>query len=203
MGIKEKREYYQKQELKDKVIVSHLKDDESLILYGARSVNMQLPDYLRKRTEDWDIYSTGDPQKEAKELEHLLDKRYGEDYFAVKPAKFPNTFKVYSKVTNTGVADIQLRKGNVPNKKIAGINVATLDYQKERIDASLKDPESEFRHEKDKEALQRIQIFEKFNKHQKRIMVNKARKQYGNNWKYYYKDLNNNVDWGKLNFELD
>lgn len=156
--LKKAEAYYKKGKLANKLVESQLKQDDSLTLYGARAVNMQVPKHLQKPTEDWDIYSEGDPKQEANELEKLLDKKYGADYFAVKPARFPDTFKVYSKITGAGLADIQLEKTDVPTKRIAGINVATLDYQVERIKETLKNPERKFRWDKDKESLQRIKI---------------------------------------------
>jgi len=160
MGLtqKQKTKYYKKTQMADKVILKNVKK-KGHIIYGARAVNQRLPVYLKKPTEDYDILSTT-PKKTAKRVEKKLDKKYGGNYFDTKPAMHPGTYKVINLVTKRGIADYTKPTNKVPYSKIKGIKYAKLSYQKDRIKQSLGDPKSKFRHEKDKETLQRIKIKE-------------------------------------------
>lgn len=161
--LTEAEKYYKKDKqgkLADKVIMKEIKGTNAIV-YGARSVNAVLPPYLRKHTEDWDIYVNDSPEEVAKKMEEALDDRYGGDFFVVEPAKHENTYKIKSKVTGRGVADITLRESEVDKKVIGGINYAVLDYQVFRIKKVLANEENQFRHKKDRETLQRIKIYKK------------------------------------------
>jgi len=160
--IDKTKEYYKKEarNAADAVILDELKKDDGLTLYGAQAINMQLPKYLQKHTEDYDIYADKDPKKEALELEKLLDKRYGDNYFSVKPAKHEGTFKVISNVTFSTIADITLKDSAIPTKKVAGIKVISLDYHVWETKKRIKIEEAKYRREKDKETLQRIEVYE-------------------------------------------
>jgi len=140
------------------------------VVYGARSVNQRLPDYLEKFTEDWDVYSHT-AKESAKELEKLLDEQFGGDYFEVRPAKHEGTFKVVSKVTMRGVADITIPERTISYQTIDGINYATLEEQVVAIERALSAPEFRFRWDRDKEALQRIELFEEYHKPKRRPAV--------------------------------
>lgn len=158
-SIKELKKYYKGKELVDKIIEQRLKEDKDLTLYGGRAANMQLPKYLQRETEDWDIYSEDNPEQDARELETLLDKRFGMDFFSVVPSRHEGTYIVRSKVTGQGVADITLKRTDVLHRKVAGIDVTTLEYQVKRMKATLKDPARKHRWDKDRDTLQRITIF--------------------------------------------
>lgn len=161
--LKEAEKYYKKDKqgkLSDKVIVKEIKDTDAIV-YGARSVNAILPSYLRKHTDDWDIYVDDEPKEVAQKMEKALDKRYGGNFFKVEPAKHENTYKIRSKVTNRGIADITLKENPVDKRTIGGINYAVLDYQVDRIKKTLSNEENQFRHKKDRETLQRIKIYKK------------------------------------------
>jgi len=160
-SLKQAKEYYKDGTGKiDSTIKKKLKTDDDLILYGAQAVNMQLPKYLHTPTEDWDITTESNPETEAKDIERALDKRYGHNYFEVIPAVHKGTYRVRSIMTGDIVADISISDKDVPYKSINGIKVATLDYQVSNILKSLSDKESQFRHTKDLETLQRILIDE-------------------------------------------
>ena len=163
---KQKIKYYKKPNLVKEVILKNAKK-KGHIVYGARSVNKRLPSYLKKPTEDYDILSTT-PKKTANKVERKLDKKYGGNYFETKPAMHPGTFKVINLVTKRGVADYTKKDNKVPHSKIGGVKYAKLSYQKDRIKQSLKDPKSKFRHDKDKETLQRIKIKESIKSKPKR-----------------------------------
>lgn len=160
-STKELKDYYEKDDLVDETIERHLKESDDLILYGGKAVNLQLPDYLQRETEDWDIYAEDDPEQEAREIETLLDKRFGADFFSVVPSRHVGTFVVRSKVTGQGVADVTLKRTDVKHKKVAGIDVTTLEYQAKRMRATLGDPDKRRRWDKDRDTLQRIMVFKK------------------------------------------
>jgi hypothetical protein len=156
------KKYYVKDDqgrFRDKVIIDVLSGRDDIV-YGARSVNKALPKYLKKNTEDWDIYTNDNPKTVAKKIEKALDKRYGGNYFYVIPAKHKGTYKIQSKVTMNNIVDVTLKEDSILHKRIGGVNYATLDFQVKKIKESLGTKESEFRHNKDKETLQRIKIFE-------------------------------------------
>jgi len=153
----------------DETVKEFLKGKKKVV-YGAQSVNEWLPDYLEKFTEDWDIYSHT-PEESAKRLEKLLDEQFGGDYFEVRPAKHEGTFKVVSKVTKRGVADLTIPDKTITYQTTGGVGYATLDEQVKNIKSALADPSSEYRWDKDKETLQRINIFERLPKPKKRRTV--------------------------------
>jgi len=159
-SVKELQKYYKKKGLIDETIEQRLREDADLILYGGKAVNMHLPKYLQRETEDWDIYSDDNPEHDAKELEGLLDKRFGIDYFSVVPSRHEGTYVIRSKVTGQGVADITLKRTDIKHKKVAGIDITTLEYQAKRMRATLKDPTKKHRWDKDRDTLQRIAVFQ-------------------------------------------
>ena len=158
--LKRIESYYKKasEGIVETEIEESLRNDPKEVVYGAQSVNVRMPPYLQKFTEDFDIYSLS-PQETAAEIEKILDKTFGGDYFEVRPAKHEGTFKVISKVTQREVADITLLDKTVKYQVIDGINYATLDEQVTNIKKSLTDRASKFRWNKDKETLQRIRLY--------------------------------------------
>ena len=163
--IKELNKYYKDQGKVDWIIKQDLKGDDEIV-YGARSLNAHFPTHLDKPTEDWDILSKT-PKNAAYEAERKLDRAFGGDYFETKEAAHPGTWKIKSKVTKRGVADFTKQEKKVKYKIIGGIRYATLDNAKQNIKKSLADPKSYFRHDKDKEARQRINIFESIKRKKK------------------------------------
>lgn len=161
MGLnsKQKLRYYKNKEKIDKVIVDDAVSDKHII-YGARAINAQLPPYLNRQTDDWDIFSST-PKIDAKETEKKLDRAMGGDFFRVEKAEYPNTWKVKSNITSKTVADYTYPKTKVPSTKIYNRNYAKIGWIKKQISKSLKDPNNSFRFDKDKEALQRIKLYEK------------------------------------------
>lgn len=155
--LKELNDYYKEEDKVNRVIRRDLKGDDEVV-YGARALNAHFPPHLDKPTEDWDIYSPT-PRAAAFEAEAKLDRAFGGDFFETEPAIHPRTWKIKSKITKRGVADFT-KSRDPPYKTIGGIRYATLDHAKENIKKSLSDPESKFRHDKDREARQRIRIFE-------------------------------------------
>ena len=134
-----------------------------LIVHGGRAINVQLPNWLDKATEDWDLFSST-PRETAEKLEKLLDEHYGGDFFRIIPAKHEGTFRIVNNVTLKGVADITLPKKKIDYITEDGINYATLEHHVERIKKTLTDPTKKFRWKKDKETLQRIRVFKRLKK---------------------------------------
>ncbi len=134
--------------------------NSGLIVYGAQAINAHLPEWLDKATEDWDIFSMT-PEKTAKKLEKLLDKQYGGDFFKVEPAKHKGTLRIKNIITQRVVADITLPERTIDYKTIDNVNYATLEFQVESIKQVLANPAFWYRHARDTEALQRIQIYKR------------------------------------------
>ena len=158
--IKEASKYYKKDQrgkLSDKVIIEELKGKPEIV-YGARSINAVVPAFLKRHTDDWDILTKDDPKIVADKIEKALDKRYGGNFFLVAPAKHEGTYKIKSRVTGKEVADITIKEDEVEHRKKGGINYATLDHQVLKLKDALSKEDAKFRHERDKETLQRIEV---------------------------------------------
>ena len=158
LTLKQKEKLFRNKERVGRVVISHVKK-KGLILFGQKAVNKQLPKDLRKDTEDYDIFSNT-PRKTAKRIERKLDRKFKGDYFFVKEAMHKGTYKVNSHVGNKGIADVSKPDRKVPTVKRQGVRLASLEFQKQQIKKSLDDPESKFRHPKDKEVRSRIKIAE-------------------------------------------
>ena len=162
MAITDKQmlKYYRNKELAEQVILRDASKDKHVI-YGARAINKQLPSYLNKNTDDFDIFSST-PKQDAFETEKKLDKAYGGDLFAVEKGQYPNTWKVKNKITRKTTADYTFpNESKIPNKVISGNRYAKIGWIKQKIKQSIKKPENAFRFDKDYEALQRIKLYEK------------------------------------------
>ncbi len=159
---KQKLKYYKTQNKIGPIIKRNVRR-RGHIIYGARALNAHFPDYLDKHTEDYDIFSKT-PRKTAGRVEKRLDKHYGGDYFYVEKALHPGTYKVKSYVTKRGIADYTKPEEKIPSKKIKGIKYVKLKWVKKKIKKTLKDKESRYRWDKDREALQRIKIYERIKK---------------------------------------
>ncbi len=161
MGLtpNQKESYYRKKLLAKQLILQDAAEDKHVV-FGAQASNAQLPPHLQKTTEDVDIF-TKKSEKEAKQMEKKLDKAYGGDFFRVEQAKHKGTYKVKSNVTNRTIADYS-SQGKKPNTKtILGVKYADLKSIKRKIGKTLRDESSSFRHDKDRETLQRIKLHEK------------------------------------------
>ncbi len=137
-----------------KIIKKFLKE-KGLILYGGMSHNLQLPSHLKKHTKDFDIYSKT-PKKTAREIEKRLDKAMGGNFYYTTPAKFKNTMKVKSFVTENTIADATFFGEEVPTKNVKGIKMQTLNFAKKRAKNILKDENLFFRHSQEREFLRRL-----------------------------------------------
>ena len=158
MNKQELQRYYQnKDKIESSILKSLIETPEIEVIYGARSVNAQLPDYLKSYTEDYDIYSEN-PEDTAKAMEKTLDKVFDMNAFEVLPAKHKGTFRVFSKVTGKNVADVSLPNRSISYISVDGVNYATLDEQVVNARKALADSRSWYRWAKDRDALQRIKL---------------------------------------------
>lgn len=164
--LKKVRMFHENKKHISKIVLKKVNRDE--IIYGARAHNKQLPKKLRVQTEDYDIF-TNNPKKEAKELERALDKKFNGNYFEVKAAIHPGTYKVKSRINGVGYADYTKPTEKIPFRKIGGKKYIKLSYVKKHIKKTLKDPTASFRHDKDRDTLNRIKLSET-KKPKKRIL---------------------------------
>lgn len=170
----QKISFYKNRKRIDATILREIKK-RKLILFGARSLNRQLPPFLRKETRDYDVLVTErDPKVVAKELERRLDKRFKGNLFVVEKGKSPGVFKVKRVLGKEGVIDVVRSKKQVPFVKRQGVRVSTLAFEKAKIKESLANPKAKFRHDKDRERRGRIKIFERLKKTRK-SQINKRK----------------------------
>lgn len=164
MTNSQREKYYKNSKKIDIWIVEFLKKHPQLVVYGARSVNAYVSkfklSYLKKHTEDWDVYAV-DYNKMDRELERYLDKKLGGNYFSSNPAKHAGTQKVRSNVTGNEVADFTKPERKISYSRIGGISYASPIERKRDIRKSLKDPNSAFRRNKDLDARSRLSILDK------------------------------------------
>lgn len=154
-----KTEHFHKNKKKIPSIVKS-KIDRHEIVYGARALNKRFPSFLDTPTTDYDIY-TPHPRRDACETEQALDKKFGGDYFFVEPAQHPGTMRVKSHVDGEVYADYTKPDGPVPSDRIDGVGFVKLSFVKKGIHNTLNDPSASYRHDKDRDALNRIKIYEK------------------------------------------
>lgn len=174
LTLKQKENFLRKRKRLKRVILSAIKK-EGGVVFGARSVNRQVPKHLESSTQDYDVFVKGDPKKTAKRIEKKLDKKFGGNFFKVKPALHEGTYKIISVTSKKGIADVsQHPKEKIKVVKRKGVKFAHLDFQKKKIKQSLADPKSKFRHDKDKFSRLRIKLSE-----QKKHTKHKPRKRRG------------------------
>lgn len=156
-GLRKVENFHKQKHKISRVILSKVDDKETI--YGARALNKRFPPFLDRHTEDYDIFSTH-PRKDARETERALDKAFGGDHFFVKPALHPGTFKVIAHANKVGYADYSQPERPIPFDRIGGKKYVKLSMVKQTIRKTLADPESKYRHDKDRDALRRILIYE-------------------------------------------
>ena len=152
------RRVLQNKRLVEQIILARAAEKDEVV-YGARAINAQLPDYLAKHTEDYDVYSKY-PSKAAKGTAKELNDRFGDKIFYAKKGKNETTWKVKSKIDKSTVVDYTRPTKEIPTVNKFGVKYASIDYLKKRIKKQLRVPENKFRRPKDKSALTRINAFE-------------------------------------------
>ena len=157
----EKLKYYKNPELAEGILKTELAK-RKLTVYGARATNVQLPNYLNKKTEDYDVLANK-PKKTALDILRRLNKEYGGEYFRLEHAEHKGTFKIKSNVTGGTIADITQAKRFPKSKEHLGINYRALPSIKKTLKRVLRSGKAEFRKDKDLELLQRIELSEESN----------------------------------------
>ena len=157
-SLKKTKHYHKNRRKIPNIIKSKI--DKHEIVYGARALNKRFPPYLDKYTEDYDIY-TPHPKRDAHETERALDKKFGGDFFHVEPAVHPNTYRVKSHIDGSVAADYTKPEKKIPYDTIDNIKYVKLGFVKKHIHKTLNDPEASYRWNRDKDTLNRIQIYER------------------------------------------
>jgi hypothetical protein len=148
----------------DKKILEQVKKKKQII-YGAQSIKKQIGEGLSRSTSDFDIFAHN-PKKAATETEREIEKLTPTDTFFVKPAVHKGTFKIKYKgqdmKPNTKddkeIADYTKTPSPLPpTKTLNGIRYRTLAQEKKAKRMSLRDKQFKFRHEKDREDLNRAE----------------------------------------------
>ena len=159
MSIQKAKQYHMKKEQIPQVVESTIGREE--VIYGARAINARVPGWLDKHTTDYDVFSPT-PRKDALQTERALDTHMGGDHFVTEKAQHEGTWKVRSKQTGEGVADFTKPEGRMPASDwIGGKRYVKLSWMKQRAKKVLKQPEFKYRHAKDKDAIDRINIYER------------------------------------------
>ena len=124
------------------------------VIYGQRATNFHLPTNLRKETKDYDIL-TSKPKSKAEELVKELNKYYPNKYEVI-PAKYKKTFKIKNRETGETFSDFTGTTRLPESYNELGIRRASLKYSEKKLKKSIKNPASSFRHEKDRDTLNKI-----------------------------------------------
>jgi glutamate synthase domain-containing protein 2 len=143
-------------DIRIRALVLNKAQSKGQIVYGARAINQQVPDYLKKKTEDYDIL-TKKPKKSAQELANEIRKITSKQV-SVEPAKHKGTYKV--KINGESVVDYTQIKRTPKTKFSWGNKYYDIKSIKQNIAKRVKDPTKEFRKEKDLDAFRRIKLSE-------------------------------------------
>ena len=132
---------------------------EKDIIYGAQSIGAQIPRFISRPTTDYDVYSKK-PQQSARRLDKNLDRSAGGNYYFVKPAQYPGTYKVKyigpdgraNTVDDVSVADFSPMHNGIRYVTINGMRYIVLSAV---IHDKLYNSKP-FRREKDRDDVRRI-----------------------------------------------
>lgn len=159
MSLKKTESYLRRRKkFEDKTIINQIKKRKAIV-YGSKSVNKQLPSHLRTKEGDYDIF-TKKPKKFSRVLEKKLDKKARGNFYETEPAIYEGTYKIKRRLSGVNVADVSKTPKKIGTISRNGITYANLQFQKGQIKKSLSDPESKFRHKKDKFTRTRIKLAE-------------------------------------------
>jgi len=112
LTLKQKEQFLRNRGRARMVILAQVRKEKGIV-FGARAVNRQVPKHLRSQTQDYDVVVKGDPKKSAKRIERRLDKKFGGNFYKVKPAQHSGTFKIVSNVDKKGVVDVSQQKEKI------------------------------------------------------------------------------------------
>jgi hypothetical protein len=148
-------------ESKDELVLNEVILDNAVkkkqVIYGAKAYNYQSPDYLKKKTFDYDIL-TDKPKKNAIEVAESLRRRLGKEVDVVK-GNHKGTYRV--RVEKEVVADYTQMKFKPKTKKTFGIEVRDLKSIKRNASRLSKKANLEYRREKDLDTVSRIKEIER------------------------------------------
>lgn len=142
---------------KIKNIILDIAQKKGQVVYGQQAVNVQIPQYLKRKTKDYDIY-TKKPKQSAEEVANKLNEYYGNKFKVVKGVN-PSTYKV--KKGKKTIADYTGTTKKPKYKKVLGVSYANLQYQKKKLKNILKKKEYEYRHLKAQKDLNKLMEAEK------------------------------------------
>lgn len=146
-----------------KVILNQARRNNSII-YGAQSIKKQIG-FMARPTQDYDVLSNR-PLRSARMLERKLDRQSGGNNYYVKPAQHQGTYKVKhiggDMTPNTRddleVADYTKPERDYSTRRLDGNRYVSLSEVERDKRMSLSDSQFAFRHQKDREDLQRIKL---------------------------------------------
>lgn len=166
-ALREVRVFYSR----DKSIKSQARREKNII-YGGQALVAQLGG-LARSTRDYDIKSKN-PYKSANKLQRTLDRRAGGDYYYQTPSKFTKGVRKVLFIgddrkrgtsDDVGVADFSPLKKSDKFVVRNGLRYATLASREADARRALSQREFEFRAQKDRDDLARINAYRKFRKY--------------------------------------
>ena len=148
-----------KDEYVDNLVKSNIKNTKAVVV-GSKALNKQVGGLYAKPTDDIDIV-TKNALKQAKKLENQIDNRYRSDMVDIHPAEHPGTFRILSNYGVKDVADFTIPTRKIKSVKIKGVKYQSLnDIIKDR-EKILRDPQSKYRHDKDRMTIAKIKAYQK------------------------------------------
>ena len=153
----------------DEIVKEQSRKNKDIII-GGQAIAAQLGFYSRSTT-DYDIL-TSKPSKGAKKLERKLDEESGENIYYVRSSKFHPTTK---KVIYVGQDNKKNTKDDetiadyspfrpITTTTIDGIRYASLTAITKEKQEILRQKKFSFRHEEDREDINLINRFQRFQK---------------------------------------
>ncbi len=137
------------------IVRGTIRSEDGEVIQGERSLEMQMPDQYKRKTQDYDAYSPK-PKQSAEETEEELDREFGGDYFRVEPAKHRGTYKVVSNVDDDGWADYTKPAERIHKTRIGKSDYTTIKFELKKAIRTLKNKKYAHRHEKEKDKIHRI-----------------------------------------------
>lgn len=137
------------------------------IIYGARSIQKQIGGIYARGTEDYDVF-VNNPRQAAVATERKIERFTPKDEFFVKKGINPGTWKLKHKGADglaetqddIGIADFTFTPRPSPRfNVIDGLRYRKLREEAQAKKMSLADKRFAFRHKKDREDLERINLF--------------------------------------------
>ena len=165
-SIKKMNEFHRKRAEIDRAVISEVKKGRGVI-YGGKALNEHLPPFLDRHTEDYDVF-VKNPEQKARRLERRLDRKFGADLFAVVSAQHEGTFKVKNRVTEGTIADFTRTERKIPSVRRRGVMFASLPFIESGLRKELRSKSAEYRHARDRDALNRIAVMKSLKKRKRR-----------------------------------